>query len=208
MSGLRALQHIDATFRDLIRQADQKASVVISFIAGLFTLNRDAIGLVRDAMSGREAFTLSSKSRSSSSFSPRWRRPSARSCPDRPAGSQHPVVAELALRKDIAEIGRKNGGAFGRSELMRVGREAALLGVGRSRRRKRLWPRRATTTPWWNWRSTSSRTQRPNATLTGSKCGRSATVLRDDRLRPASGAFDWSTEWNGIGSARRRATWR
>ena len=39
--------------RDLIRQADQKASVVISFIAGLFTLNRDAIGLVRDAMSGR-----------------------------------------------------------------------------------------------------------------------------------------------------------
>lgn len=53
MSGLRALQHIDATFRDLIRQADQKASVVISFIAGLFTLNRDAIGLVRDAMSGR-----------------------------------------------------------------------------------------------------------------------------------------------------------
>jgi hypothetical protein len=53
MSGLRALQHIDATFRDLIRQADQKASVVISFIAGLFTLNRDAIGLVRDAMPGR-----------------------------------------------------------------------------------------------------------------------------------------------------------
>jgi hypothetical protein len=110
--------------------------------------------------------------------------------------------------KDIAEIGRKNGGAFGRSELMRVGREAALLGVGRSRRRKRLWPRRATTTPSLNWRSTSSRTQRPDATLTRSKCGRSATVLRDDRLRPASGAFDWSTEWNGIGSARRRATWR
>src|SRR3954462_1659321 len=53
MSGLRALQHIDATFRDLIHQADQKASVVISFTAGLFTLNRDAIGLVRDAMPGR-----------------------------------------------------------------------------------------------------------------------------------------------------------
>jgi hypothetical protein len=55
MSGddhdLRTLQHIDATFRDQIRQADQKASIVIAFIAGLFTLNRDAIGW--NAMSGR-----------------------------------------------------------------------------------------------------------------------------------------------------------
>jgi hypothetical protein len=57
MSGddhdLRTLQHIDATFRDQIRQADQKASILIAFIAGLFTLNRDAIGLTRDMMSGR-----------------------------------------------------------------------------------------------------------------------------------------------------------
>jgi hypothetical protein len=47
---LRVLQHIGSTFRDQIRQADQKASIVMAFIAGLFTLNRDALGPTRDAM--------------------------------------------------------------------------------------------------------------------------------------------------------------
>lgn len=54
MSGddpdLRVLQHIDSTFRDQIRQADQKASIVIAFVAGLLTLNRDALGLAREGM--------------------------------------------------------------------------------------------------------------------------------------------------------------
>ena len=47
---IRVLQHIGSTFRDQIRQADQKASIVMAFIAGLFTLNRDALGPARDAM--------------------------------------------------------------------------------------------------------------------------------------------------------------
>lgn len=49
---VRVLQHIDQTFRDQIRQADQKASIVIAFVAGLFTLNRDAVGPAGQIVAG------------------------------------------------------------------------------------------------------------------------------------------------------------
>jgi hypothetical protein len=52
---LRVLQHIDATFRDQIRHTDQKASLVMAFVAALFTVNRDAVGLMREAMVGASA---------------------------------------------------------------------------------------------------------------------------------------------------------
>jgi hypothetical protein len=59
---LRLLQQVDATFRDQIRHMDQKASVVMAFIAGLFTLNRDGVRLAQDVMGGRlgpyQAFLL------------------------------------------------------------------------------------------------------------------------------------------------------
>jgi hypothetical protein len=59
---LRLLQQIDATFRDQIRHMDQKASIVMAFIAGLFTLNRDGVHFAEDVMLGRlgpyQAFLL------------------------------------------------------------------------------------------------------------------------------------------------------